>query len=75
MGKSALEEPVAAPLHKVVPDVAQASQHVQGSPELLNLLSPGNFILPSSTDTSGLEESIWQPMIEALALSGVATSA
>ena len=66
MGKSVLEKPVAPPVNKVAPDATQASQHAQGGPKILNLLSPDNFILPSSTDVSGLEESIWQPMIEAL---------
>ncbi len=66
MGTTALEKPVAPPVQKVAPD--PASQHVQGGLEPLNFIAPGNFVQLSSTDTSGLEESIWQPMIEALLL-------
>nr|WP_314486601.1 hypothetical protein [uncultured Pseudomonas sp.] len=66
MGTTALEKPVAPPVQKVAPD--PASQHVQGGLEPLNFIAPGNFVQPSSIDTSGLEESVWQPMIEALLL-------
>lgn len=68
MGKSALEKPVPSPVQTVAPAPASASDHVQGGPELLNLISPGNVTLPRSTDASGLEESVWQPMIDALLL-------
>lgn len=66
MAPSALENAVAVPMQKVAPDSAR--QHVQGGLEPNNFFSPGNFIQLSSTDTSGLEEGIWQPMTEALLL-------
>ncbi|TWR86674.1 hypothetical protein FJD38_20795 [Pseudomonas saxonica] len=66
MGKSELEKPATVPVLKVAPDQALASQLLQGGTELLNLVAPGNIIQPGATDTSGFEQSLWQPMIEAL---------
>lgn len=66
MGKSVLEKPATVPVLKVAPDQALASQLLQGGTELLNLVAPGNIIQPGATDTSGFEQSLWQPMIEAL---------